>query len=180
MRQAIIKEVKELTNKEVELLLENDNIQDEIMNDVMESESLYIDEMLNYIKPYLSDYSIMAYSYSYMNVSDIAGFINGVNKLNDDFNIFHASDIPMLYNAIESADLYCNLEIGSDEYIDAMYDVNSYAKVISNYLISEFVDVLEYYGSFDKVYVESGYVDVYLENIHDNECLINNGKVTLI
>ena len=180
MRKAIIKEVQELNNNEVEMLLDNHNIQGDIMEYVMDCEYSYIDDMLQYIKPYLSDYSIMAYSHSFMTVSDVAGFINGVNKLNDDFGIFNDTHIETLHNAIESADRYMFSEIGSDEYIDAMDEVNSYVKVISNYLINEFREILEYYGTFDRVYHESDYVNNYLENIYDNECLIDGNKVTLI
>ena len=180
MRKAIIKEVQELNNNEVEMLLDNHNIQGDIMEYVMNCEYSYIDDMLQYIKPYLSDYSIMAYSHSFMKVSDVAGFINGVEKLNDDFGIFNGTDVKTLDNAIEAADLYTSSEIGSDEYIDAMYDVKSYAEVISNYLVNEFVEILEYFGSFDRVYHESDYVNNYLENMYNRECLIDGNKVTLI
>jgi len=163
MRKAIIKEVQELTNEEVELLLDNHNIQGDIMEYVMDCEYSYIDDMLQYIKPYLSDCSIVSYSHSFMRVSDVAGFINGVEKLNDDFGIFNDTDVKTLDNAIEAADRYMFSEIGSDEYIDAMNEVNSYVKVISNYLVNEFVEILEYYGSFDRVYHESDYVDNYLK-----------------
>ena len=180
MRKVLIKEVQELTNDEVEMLLENDSVQDDIMDYVMESEMSYINDMLIYIKPYLSDYSIAAYSYSYMNVNDATGFINGVEKLNDDFGIFNDTDVKTLHNAIESADRYIFSEIGSDEYINAMNDVNSYIKVISNYLINEFVEILEYFGSFDRVYHESDYINAYLENMYNQECLVDGNKVTLI
>ena len=180
MRQAIIKEVQELSNEEVELLLENDVLQNEIMEYTIECESLYIDDMLQYIEPYLSDYSIAAYNYSYMKVADVTGFLYGVLKLQDDYCILNDKDVKVLYNAIESADIYCSLDIGTDEYIDAMNDVKSYVKVISNYLVNEFVEILEYYGTFDRIYHESDYVNNYLENIYDNECLIDGNKVTLI
>ena len=180
MRKVLIKEVQELTNDEVEMLLENDSVQDDIMDYVMESELSYIDDMLIYIKPYLSDYSITAYSYSYMNVNDATGFINGVEKLNDDFGIFNDTDVKTLHNAIETADRYIFSEIGGEEYIDARDELNSYIKVISNYLINEFVEILEYYGSFDRVYYESDYINVYLENMYNRECLVDGDKVTLI
>ena len=180
MRNVIIKEVRELSNDEVELLLENDSIQDDIMDYVMDCELSYINDMLIYIRPYLSDYSIAAYSYSYMKVNDATGFINSVDKLQSDFGIFNDTDVKTLYNAIKSADRYLFSEVGSDEYIEAMNDVNSYAKVISNYLVNEFVEILEYYGTFDRVYHESDYVSNYLENMHDSECLVDNSKVTLI
>ena len=180
MRNVIIKEVQELTNDEVEMLLDNHNIQGDIMEYVMDCEYSYIDDMLQYIKPYLSDYSIMAYSHSFMKVSDVAGFINGVEKLNDDFGIFNDTNVKTLDNAIEAASLYCSLEIGSDEYIEAMNDVKSYVKVISNYLVNEFVEILEYFGSFDRVYHESDYINNYLENMYNRECLVDGNKVTLI
>ena len=180
MRKVIIKEVQELNNNEVELLLDNDSIQDDVMDYVMDCELSYIDDMLQYIKPFLADYSIAAYSYSYMNVNDTIGFINGLDKLQSDFGIFNDTDVKTLYNAIEAADRYLFSEIGSDEYINAMNDVNSYIKVISNYLVNEFVEILEYYGSFDRVYHESDYVNNYLENMYNRECLIDGNKVTLI
>lgn len=179
MRKAIIKEVQELNSEEVEMLLDNESVQDDIMDYVMEGEFSYIRDMLIYIKPYLSDYSIAAYNYSYIKVADAIGFIDGALKLQDDFGIFN-DDVKTLYNAIESADLYVNSDIGSDEYINAMNDVNSYIKVISNYLVNEFVEILEYYGTFDRVYHESDYVQYYLENMYNRDCLIDGDKVTLI
>ena len=180
MRKVIIKEVQELNDNEVEILLDNHNIQGDIMEYVMQCEYSYIDDMLQYIKPYLSDYNIMAYSHSFMRVSDVAGFINGVEKLNDDYAIFNDDHVKTLNNAIESADLYVSSDVGSDEYISAMNDVKSYVKVISNYLVNEFREILEYFGSFDRIYHESDYINNYLENIYDNECLIDGNKVTLI
>ena len=180
MRKVIIKEVQELNDNEVEILLENDSIQDDIMDYVMECELSYIGDMLIYIKPYLADYHIMAYGYSHIDVNDATGFLYGVLKLQDDFAIFNDTDVKTLDNAIEAADLYCSLEIGSDEYINAMNDVNSYVKVISNYLVNEFREILEYFGSFDRVYHESDYVNNYLENMYSKECLVDGNKVTLI
>ena len=181
MRKVIIKEVQELTNQERELLLEDTMVRDDIMEYVRDSESYYIDDMLAYIQPYLSDYSIYPYSYSYMKVKDIPGFIEGVNDMNNDYNIIDDADVlDTLELAIEASDVYTGVTIGSDLYYAIQDLLESYINDITDYLIKEFVRILEYYDSFEKVESESDYVTYYLENLYDSECLIDGERVTLI
>ena len=181
MKNVIIKEVQELTNLEREALLESEVLRDDIMEYVRDSESYYIDDMLAYVKPYLSDYSIAPYDYSYMKVSDIRGFIEGVNNLNYDYDILNGTGLlDTLELAIEASDVYTGVTIGSDLYYAIQDLLESYINDITDYLIKEFVRILEYYDSFEKVESESDYVTYYLENLYDSECLIDGNKVTLI
>lgn len=181
MRKAIIKEVRELNERERELLLKDDTLQDDIMRYVYDTESIYIDDMLNYIAPYLYDYSIAPYDYSYMKVSDEAGFIYGVNKLHNDYGVLRDVIIrKQLKLAIKVADDYSSADVGSDDYYDALDYMSLHISDISSYLINEFVSILEHYDSFEKVFMESDYVTYYLEDIHNIECLVDNDSVTLI
>ena len=181
MKNVIIKEVQELTNQEREALLEDAMLRDDIMEYVRDSESYYIDDMLAYVKPYLSDYSIAPYDYSYMKVSDIPGFIEGINNLNYDYDILNGTGLlDTLELAIEASDVYTGVTIGSDIYYAIQDLLESYINDITDYLIKEFVRILEYYDSFEKVESESNYVTYYLENLYDSECLIDGDSVTLI
>ena len=181
MKNVIIKEVQELTNQEREALLESEVLRDDIMEYVRDSESYYIEDMLAYIQPYLSDYSIAPYDYSYMKVSDIPGFIEGVNDMNNDYNIIDDADVlDTLTLAIEAADVYTGVTMYSDLYNVIQDLLESYINDIIECLIKEFVGILDYYDSFEKVALESDYIDNYLENIFNRECLIDNNKVTLI
>ena len=181
MRKAIIKEVRDLTIQEREVLLEDAMLRDDIMEYVRDSESYYIDDMFAYVKPYLSDYSIAPYDYSYMKVSDIPGFIEGVNDMNNDFNILNDMDIlDTLELATEASDVYTSVSMYTDLYHAIQDLLESYINDIVEYLINVFVEILEYYGTFDRVYHESDYIDNYLENIFNRECLIDNNEVTLI
>lgn len=180
MRTVVIKEVSELNENELRLLLKDDHLQDDIMEYVYNTESLYIDDMLYYIKPNLSDYNITPYDYSYMKVSNLTGFIYGVNDLNNDYNILDDDMVETLNLAIDASDIHDSVEIGSDDYYDTMDSINLYIDEIVGYLINEFVNILEYYDSFETVYNTSDYVDHYLENLHDRDCLVDNNKVILI
>ena len=181
MKNVIIKEVQELTNLEREALLEDTMVRDDIMEYVRESESYHVEDMLAYIQPYLSDCSIDTYGYSYMKVSDIPGFIEGVNDMNNDYDVLYDVDVlDILAMAIEAADVYTGVTIGSDLYYNVKDLLESYVNDITEYLIKEFVGILDYYDSFEKVEMESDYVTYYLENIYDSECLIDGNKVTLI
>lgn len=180
MRKAIIKEVSELTENELELLLKDDHLQDDIMEYVYNTELLYIDDMLYYIEPSLSDYNITPYDYSYMKVSNLTGFIYGVNDLNNDYNLLDDDVLETLKLAIETSDIHDSVEIGSDDYYNTMDSIKLYIGKIVDYLISEFVDILTYYDSFETVYNTSDYVDHYLENLYDRDCLVDNNNVTLI
>ena len=181
MKNVIIKEVQELTNLEREALLEDTMVRDDIMEYVRESESYHIEDMLAYIQPYLSDCSIDTYGYSYMKVNDIPGFIEGVNDMNNDYNIIDDADIlDTLQLAIEASDVYTGVTMYTDLYHAIQDLLESYVNDIVEYLIKEFVGILDYYDSFEKVEMESDYVTYYLENIYDSECLIDGNKVTLI
>ena len=181
MKNVIIKEVRELTNQEREALLESEVLRDDIMEYVRDSESYYIEDMFAYVKPYLSDYSIAPYDYSYMKVSDIPGFIEGVNDMNNDYDIIDDADIlDTLELAIEASDVYTSVSMYTDLYHAIQDILESYINDIVEYLINVFVGILEYYDTFEKVEMESYHVTCYLENIFDSECLIDGNKVTLI
>ena len=181
MRNAIIKEVRDLTNKERELLLGDKVLKDDILRYVHDMESYHVEDMFDYIKPYLSDYSIGSYQYNYMKVSDIPGFIDGINDMNNVFDILYGTDIlETLELAIEVSEVYTGVSMYTDLYYAIQDLLESYVNNIVEYLINEFVRILEYYDTFEKVEIESDYIDNYLENIFDSECLIDNNKVTLI
>lgn len=180
MRQAVIKEVSELNECELELLLSNDDLRDDIMRYVSDIELLYVDDMLNYIKPYLYDYTIAAYDYSYMKVSDEVGFIHSVSKLNDDYGILNENMVNTLKLAIKAADDYTNSDMYSSDYFNALDYMSLYIKDLRDYLTGEFVAILEYFDTYEKVENESDYINHYLEVIYDSECLIDGNKVTLI
>ena len=151
------------------------------MEYVRETESYHVEDVLAYIQPYLLDYSIDPYSYSYMKVNDIPGFIEGVNDMNNDFNILNDMDIlDTLELATEASDVYTSVSMYTDLYHAIQDLLESYVNDIVEYLINEFVGILDYYDSFEKVALESDYIDNYLENIFNRECLIDNNEVTLI
>ena len=181
MKNVIIKEVQELTNQEREALLEDTMVRDDIMEYVRETESYHVEDMMAYIQPYLSDYSIDPYSYSYMKVNDIPGFIEGVNDMNNDYDILDDADISYtLEVATEASDVYTGVTMYSDLYHAIQDLLESYINDIVEYLINVFVGILDYYDSFEKVEMESDYITYYLENIFNRECLIDGNEVTLI
>lgn len=182
MKKVIIKEVQELNEHELELLLNDDSLQYDIMNYVEEIQTLYISDMLNYIRPYLYDYNIAPYDYSFMkvNVSDEVDFIHAVDKLNNDYSLLDDDMIKTLKLAIKAADDYSNAEVNSSDYYDSLDYMSLYIKDMREYLTNEFVSILEYYDTFNKVCKETDYVAYYLDDIYDSECLIDDDSVTLI
>ena len=151
------------------------------MEYVRETESYHVEDMMAYIQPYLLDYSIDPYGYSYMKVNDIPGFIEGVNDMNNDYDVIDDADIlDTLGFAIEASDVYTGVTMYSDLYHAIQDILESYINDIVEYLINEFVRILKYYDTFEKVKMESDYVTYYLENIFNRECLVDGNKVTLI
>src|SRR5699024_3155470 len=161
------KEVRELNECELELLLSNKDLKEDIMRYVYDIELDYMAEMLNYISPYLYDYSIGAYSYSYMKVNDEVDFIYGVDDLNDDYGILNDDMINTLKLAIKAADDYIKADMYSDDYYNAMDYMSLYIKDLKDYLTGEFVAILEYFDTYEKVVIESDYINEYIETIHN-------------
>lgn len=182
MRTAVIKEIQELNEHEIELLLNDDNFQNDVMEYVSEILSLYVDDMLDYIKPYLYDYKVTPCEYSYMKVlsSNEVDSIYAVGRLSNDYMLLDRGTFSTLELAIKAANDYNNSEINSSDYYDALDYMSLYIKDLRNYLVNEFVSILEYCDTFNKVCKKTDYVYMYLENIQDKECLVDGNKIALI
>lgn len=165
MSNEIIKEVSELNECEIHLLLHDELLQDNIYSYVYQIELYYIEDMLKHIKPYLNKYNIVPYGNNYIEVADNIGFIKGVNELYRIHGLLNSNES---IKALESANESLNNHI--DDYVT----------IISNHILDRFMEYLEYYDSIDKIQRETDYINEYLDIIYDVKCLVTNDSVTLI
>ncbi len=77
-----MKYIHQLTDNEKRALIENNNeLQNMVYNDMIETEMHFIFEQLDYIRAGLRDYSIGAYNRNIIIVSDALKFLDGLEKL---------------------------------------------------------------------------------------------------
>ena len=167
MSNEIIKEVNELNEQEVYLLLHDELLQDNIYSYAYQIELHYIDDILKHIKPYINKYNIVPCSNNYIEVADAIGFIKGVNELYRIHGLLNSNEV------IDALNKLNNHEVSND-------DIDDYVNIISNHISDRVMEYLTYYDSIDKIQRETDYIDTYLEIIHDAKCLVTNNSVTLI
>jgi hypothetical protein len=74
----------------------NQELQNKVYEDMVDSELHWVGEQLDYINSYLSDWSIGPNNRNYLKVSDSDGFINGLIDM--DNKVYHYSVIRKSYH----------------------------------------------------------------------------------
>lgn len=184
MKYITVKTINELTHDELIEFLKNKIVQEEIVIYAFEQESYFVNEILDYIKDSLKDYSIGAFAYyNYINVDlkKTGAFINGMNELQNDFLLIDSlnfrellSETEKIYNEYISSDMY------SDEYIELENNLVENTSELANILLDKMVVILEYFRDFKTVELESDYIEDYLDFYYDTEVAISNKGVTFI
>lgn len=159
----------ELNVQELDKVLEkNKGLQELIRERTAESESLFVDDQLAYLKKGIGDYSISPYTYSHIAVTNKLEFLYGVRELERSIPILNDKDSHYLETALaNSKKLYSkdgNTDENNNNFNHSIIDLRD--KVLSNMIEKlEYGDsdeavkdyFFEMYVSFDSdgVYIDS-------------------------
>lgn len=170
MRQAFIKEIRELEELEIDCLLANHDVQREIVAFANESSTQWLDEILYCISDSLSDYSISEPFNSYIRVKDYYSFYNGIIKMEDWYGVFNSTDIiERLGNVYET------------HYTTSDADVfEKHMKPLERDIASILGSYGNYYTSYEELEYETDFILSWLEGNYDKECVVDGGRVTLL
>lgn len=166
--------IKDFTNEElVKLIKTNEELQNKVLDDLQESSSYYIQEVLDTLD--LQNYQIDLYNYSFIKEKDIFSFSQGLLKAEKDFNIFGADSngyktrLEELLKADEEENdedeedaIYDRLEELTDEikevviaFLLGCLDFST-EDIINNFIEFNYENYEDYYiknNQFDKIYI---------------------------
>lgn len=141
--------LSELSVQELEEVLgKNKGLQELIRERTAESESLFIDDQLFYLKDGIGDYSIQPYGYSFISVTDTLEFLYGVKRLQRDMPILSDKDSHYFETALSnSKKLYSengHTDENKNNFNNSIIDLRD--KILSN-----MIEQLEYGDSYEGI-----------------------------
>lgn len=112
----MIKRISELTNEELkEVFAANSKLQENVLDDMIESEMYWVSEELDYLKPSLNDWSIGACQHNYIKVGDSSEFIDNLLALQEDYGFFSDSKKHIITDTEALRDKFFNMEGPSED-----------------------------------------------------------------
>ena len=178
MRQITIKEINELSQVELDMLLENKDIQNWILEEVLEWENDYAGDILECVTHSLSNYEVGAYRPSYLKINDELEFLKGLQKASDDYGAMY-DDQEEIKKAIMLHDELENLDENSNAYIEISLEYKTLLENLKSTFLNGLLEIIEYFDSFEKVDKESDYVQNWIESYYDREVVVEDDKVYL-
>lgn len=123
----------------------NNELQNEVLDDMIESEMFLIGEKMDYIREYLQDWSIGTCSHIYLYVKEgkEREFIDGVIAIQNDFCLLPDSDDEFIAQVAEKIEQYENEEMYSDEYYSLENEVEQLTKQLTEKIAQQFKESLD-------------------------------------
>lgn len=133
----------ELTNEElVKVFNCNEKLRNSVYDDFIEGEMFWIGEQIDYIKNGLSDWHIGAYNHNYLKISDYRAFLDGVEKIEEDFGLLDDEGKYYLEKAINVSDAWYESEMYSDEYYELENEMKCSSNLVTTNIIKRWEDSL--------------------------------------
>ena len=188
MRAAIIKDVQELDGREIDLLLEDLSVQQEVIDGLINNEINLIDDLLeeyfyenlNWGISYNSGKAYVGLEYREKHREFIENLIEMTRSIRGNILADDESQ-KLIKRATTIMDVMDNECDDDDDYIwlkldDKVYDLSSeLIELLSNH----FKNYLESLN-FEKIKNDYDYVDLWLEDNKDEECIVDGDKVRLL
>lgn len=103
--------ITEMNNEQLtEVFNANRKLQEKVLEDMIDSEMMWIGEELAYLKSSLKDWSIGTCQYNYIKVGDSQEFIAKLKDLQQDYGLFSDSEKHIITDTEALADKYFNME----------------------------------------------------------------------
>lgn len=115
--------IEELTQDELKKVWDsNPKLREMVKEDAADGEMYWVGDRLNYVRPYLSDWSIGAFSHVYIYIDDYEGFVEGAEKLSKAMGLLSSEeeDEKALNSMKQAQETY--LEAGTDGEYEELYE----------------------------------------------------------
>lgn len=167
-----MKYIYELTDNEKRELIENNNeLQNMVYNDMIESEMFFISEQLDHIRAGLKDYSIGAYNRNIILVSNAIEFLHGLKTLQECYCTLPDELTPEIKRVLEARDRFLYNDMSDDNYYKLSDWLDKKAQYFADCITDYFNSCLD--PSRDDMI--SYFIEFYADERMDDSFYIDNG-----
>jgi len=172
------KYITELNKEELTAVFHaNSKLQSDVADDMVETEGSYLQEQMQYLKKGLADWSLGAYGYNYLTISQERDFITAVEELEKAVPILIDSDLPILERAIKARDEFYYLDMDSDEWDEKQEEEEQAADELKERVLYRINQ--RFSGCYDKENQLDYFLDFYVHERLDQDCYIEEGSYKL-
>lgn len=159
--------IKNMTKEQLQkVITDNENLQNEVLELMQESESFFIQDVLNDLN--LSNYNIDLYSYSFISYFNLDDFIKGIFKVEKNYNIFGMDKDNYIKRLNELLSDYDEVT-EEDEEIAILDRLEELTDEIKEVIVSFLVGCLD----FSSEDIINSFIELYHE-IYENYYIKNN------
>ena len=151
----------------INLIKNNDELKNEVEDYLIESEMLYIREILDELKG-ISNYSIGFYNYNFIEICrdlrDNINFIDSCIEISNNYGVFNIDEDKWIKELYEKTNnLYC-MDYEDENYDNLENEVELEIDELRDLLVSKFNDMTNIYN-YD---IENYLTDIYIDKLIDN------------
>lgn len=166
LKDMSVEELKKVFNS-------NEQLRNDILDDMIDTEMFYIDEYLSFIRDSLSNWNIGVYDRNYITVSNLSGFIYGMEEMNNSIPVLIDEDTPLLTEALSILEEYRSVDMYTDEYEELEENLSNIVDKLSDRFIYRISQGLE--GCYNEEYQLDYFLEFYSEaRLDGDRCYIDN------
>lgn len=154
--------VEELSKEElVKVFHANAGLRSEITDDMYESEMMWVNEKLEYIRSSARDWSIGAYGYNYITVNNSGDFVEGLVKMDKEVPLFGDEEAKQIYKVKELKDQVWEKDQCDDDFDELEEEFEEAVKELAEAVAGQLKKDLE--GCYNEEYMLDYFLDFYLD-----------------
>lgn len=170
------KKISELSREELQQVYDNNSkLQYEVFDRYQDDQMFWISEMLEYLKPALSDWSIGFNQHNYIKVKDFERLLSGIEDLQKDMCFFPDKNAHIVTDVKKAMQEY-----DKKQNDDIERDMSEWDKIESDYeekqtdFINEIVSQFDRCVSYSLSDIEDYFHEFYVDQLNDESFYIDD------
>lgn len=166
------KYIKDMNKEELTKVFHaNSKLRNDIYEDMIETEMMYIGEQIDYLRDGMDDWSIGAYNRNYIYISNGDDFIKAVEEVEKSVPILIDDDKPMLDKALELRERYRSTNVYDDDFDEIEEEMEVVARELADLVVERFTRRLD--GCSKEEYQIDYFIEFYADSrLEEDECYI--------
>lgn len=165
MRQLNIKFLEE---NHKEILEVNGKLYQEVKDNYIDGEMMFISDQLDILRYSLADWSIGSYNHNYLNIRDYGKFILAVKEMEESIPSLNDSYKSFIEDMVEKVYKCHDTEMYTEEYESLYREVKNGSKYLANEIVKNWTEILEPSRETIKQYFYEFYIDDYFSDRVDD------------
>jgi len=165
MRQLNIKFLEE---NHKEILEVNGNLYQEVKDNYIDGEMMFISDQLDILRYSLADWSIGSYNHNYLDIRDYTEFVLAVKEMEESIPALSDDYKSFIEDMVEKVSKYRDTEMYTNESEKLYEEIESGAVYLANEIVKNWTEILEPSRETIKQYFYEFYIDNYFSDRVDD------------